>query len=119
MVIIHEIAHLIDHKLKIMKQYLENWPLKKDRLILNSNSRTDRIEELAEIVSVYITNPYLLRLISKERFAFLKSLFKSPAPYSQVFFGKSYERWSMKTKRNFKRRFGIFIDRKGNIVYKE
>ena len=75
---IHEFCHYLSYQLfpKIIKDFSENFPTQ--RLYLNDYSNNEIQDELAEILTLYICNPYLLRMISKEHWKFCKNYFKSP-----------------------------------------
>ncbi|HAT77038.1 MAG TPA: hypothetical protein DCS19_09385 [Flavobacterium sp.] len=79
---IHEFCHLLQYQIydTIISDYKQKFQI--DRLILNDYSNVNIMEELAEIMTLYMTNPYLLKMISKEHFKFIKSYFKSPVECS-------------------------------------
>ena len=114
-VCIHEFGHMLDYKLKMADKFKETFPEKSDHLYINSHSRVNRDEELAELITLYITNPYMLRLISKKHWQFLKKFFKSPTPCSEFTFVKLYKKYSKTCTDNFKRRHGIYM--RGNTIY--
>jgi len=114
-VCVHEYAHLLDHRLRIWRKFEAAFPEKKDRLYINSNSRTNIIEELAEIMTIYIVNPYLLKMISKTHWKFLRQFFKSPVACTPNNFVEIYNTWSSKWKANFRRRFGIHV--RGDVIF--
>lgn len=98
--LVHELSHFIDQKYKLgTEYYLKNWGLK--RLIVTNYSKEDIREELADILTIYLTNPYYLKLIDKERYCWLKSKFKSPTPCGYQTFLKLYNRWPKKLQDKF------------------
>lgn len=91
-VILHEFIHFLTLKYfkDFMERYEEEFPIP---LFLNSyvkNFKHDRREEVAEIGILYITNPYLLKLISAKRFQFFKRYFKTPNSAGKKYFFKIY-----------------------------
>lgn len=77
-VIIHEFCHFLADR--IYKNITEDFAstFSTTRLYLNDNSNVkDFSEELAEIMTLYISNPLLLKMISKPHYDFLKIYFKS------------------------------------------
>lgn len=103
---IHEFSHLLDAKLNILDKYKVKFP---ERLILNDNSQTDRREELAEIMSLYILNPYMLRLIDKPRYNFMRTIFLSPTPCLKTDFIVKWNRWSDRIRELCFRRWGFKV----------
>ncbi|MFW6311089.1 MAG: hypothetical protein ACOC1K_02515 [Nanoarchaeota archaeon] len=76
-IIIHEFTHFLQYKVyeNIIEEYSKEFPTK--RFYLNYYCNNDFIDELSEVMSLYITNPYLLKLISKDHWKFCKRFFKS------------------------------------------
>ena len=89
-VILHEFCHLIDHKYNLIEEYKKNFPKK---IILNINSSSNRFEELAECLCLFMTNPYLLRHINKEVYLYWSSLFHPPTRVSKSAFIKCWQGW--------------------------
>lgn len=106
-VAIHEFAHFIVDKLfpKITKEYKKAFPT--FRLYLNEYSNKDVDEELAETITLYITNPYLLKLISPDHWKFFKDRFKAPTPCSQKQCFRLYDEFPIDCKEELKERFGV------------
>lgn len=110
--ICHEWSHVMDLTYDLLSEYTKkNWGL--ERLIMTSYARKDknRIEELADMVAIYLINPYYLKLIDLERYKWLKTKFKSPVPCGKKTFLRYYNEWP-------KRRQKIFCD-KYNITIKD
>lgn len=98
--LIHETGHNLDRKYFLVPNYHQkNRGLK--RLIGGDFDTSDIREELADILTIYLTNPYYLKLIDKERYCWLKSKFKSPTPCGYQTFLKLYNRWPKKVQDKF------------------
>lgn len=109
---IHEIAHLLDQKFEISKEYRKSFP---KQFILNHNSKKDRIEELAEILMLYILNPYLLKIINLEVFNFLKDYFISPSSCSKDYFCRKWSAWPKEIRDDCVNRWKISV-KSGQIL---
>ena len=94
--IIHEFSHLLDFRLFIRNSYKHNF--KKTLNIINENCNQSKREEIAEILSMYIINPYLLNLILPDVYKFFKNelKIKSPTPCTEKAFIKLYNTWQEK-----------------------
>lgn len=77
-VTIHEFCHLLQYRAfpTIIKAYRKEFPT--ERFYLNGYCNNEIRDELAEIMTLYIVNPYLLKLISEKHFEFCEKRFKSP-----------------------------------------
>jgi hypothetical protein len=74
-ILIHEFCHLIDSHLNIF----ETWANTFQPIYLNPNSKRDRIEELAELLTVYLLDARIFRNnISKPMHKFFKQYLKAP-----------------------------------------
>ncbi len=103
----HEFGHLLDSKYNIYSEY-SNTPQFK----LNWNCESKR-EEWAECLNLYMTNPYLLKILSEnyapEIFEFFKNKYKSTTSCSKRTFKKIYDMWSDKVKYHCQKNFGISV----------
>lgn len=106
-VVMHEFAHFITHKVidEARVQYLLQYPT--DRLYINEYCNNDIEDEIAEILTLYFTNPYLLKLIDQGRWSFFKKFIKSPIPTSTLQCYKSYNSFPIGAKEELKNKFGI------------
>jgi len=106
-VTIHEFCHLLQFKTypSIVKDYGETFPL--ERFNLNNYSNHEINDELAEIMTLYITNPYLLKIISNPHFNFCKKYFKSPVACSLSRCFLIYKGWPTSVKEHLKHQWGI------------
>lgn len=104
---IHEFAHFLTYAIypKIRLQYRNAFP--KERLYLNPYANTNLNEEIAEVLSLYLTNPYLLNLISKPHCKFFKTFFKSPVPCSLAKGFEIYTYFPVHIKRYLLNKWGI------------
>jgi hypothetical protein len=112
-VIYHEFGHLLDSKYGINKEY-SNTPQFK----INSNCTT-KIEEWAECFNLYMTNPYLLKLLSDNSdpsiYAFFREKYKPSVSCSKNLFKKIYGNWNEALRAHCKKRLGISIE-SGKII---
>ena len=114
LICLHEWAHLLDKKFKMWKVYKEEY--KNNQLNITKYAECcDMIEQLAEIIVLYLTNPYLLKLISYKHFKFVKGYFKSPTPCTPDFFAGEYEKFSQGYPNKIWNKYGIQV--KGNKIY--
>ena len=106
-IIIHEFCHLLQYRTypSIIKNYGETFPT--ERLNLNEYSNNEIHDEIAEIMTLYITNPYLLKLLSKLHFDFCKKYFKSPISCSPKRCAFIYKGWPLSVKEYLKDKWGI------------
>jgi hypothetical protein len=87
----------------MLEKYEREFENKEDRLYLTKNGKLDAIEELAEIITVYLTNPYLLKMISEKHFNFISSFFKSPTECDEKVFLSKYEKFSKRYKKKIQK----------------
>jgi len=106
-VTIHEFCHLLTTEVfpKMEKNYIEQFQV--DRLYLNSYSDTDTDEEMIEAMTLYITNPLLLKLISEHHWTFFRKYFKSPLPTTTDKFYKIYKEYPLEIKEHLKEKWHI------------
>ncbi len=102
--IVHEFCHFLDNKLKISQRYEKTFDT---NLHLNIYSKENLLEELAEVMYLYITNPYLLKHISKERYEFLATFFVSPTECSARKFVSIWKKWPRQVKKKCRLKWGI------------
>jgi len=104
----HEFGHFLDLKYNLLAEYTKkNFALK--RLILTSHGKKLEIEELADMLQLYLTNPYYLKLIDIERYNWVKGYFKSPRPCGIKTFMKYYNNWPKKVQQKFCDNYGFII----------
>lgn len=109
-IILHEAAHFFSYKVfpKMIQDYKEKFPTK--RFYLNSYSNNELEDELAECFVLYICNPGLLKLISKEHFNFFKKHFKSPVASSNKQMFRIYEDFPIEIKQELESKWKIVYD---------
>lgn len=114
----HEFAHyLCFHIYKtLIDDYKKQFPI--DRLCLCQYSNSDVVEEIAEIIRLYLINPLLLKLIDEPVFKFLKNYFKSPSPMSQKYLIKIIDEFPIIVKEELKNKWKIVHDLNLNKVIK-
>ncbi len=112
--VMHEFSHLLDDRLSMLPQYT----LKKQELrgLVLSKYSNEPCEELAEIGTLFLINPYLIKLLDNERYKWLKSYYKSPTPCGKKTFFNYYNSWSSKIKKRFRDKFNIKITKKEEII---
>jgi hypothetical protein len=106
-VVLHEFCHFLQHIIytTIIKDYKEAFPI--ERFYLNEYSGNEIHDELAEIMTLYITNPYLLKLISKNHWKFCNKYFKSPVSCSTQRCAHIYKGFPIHIKKDMKERWKI------------
>lgn len=109
-VIIHEFCHILQYQIykDIIPEYGKCFPI--ERLYLNEYSNENLFDELAEIMTLYITNPYLLKMISKKHWSFCKKFFKSPITCSESRCSIIYNKFPIHIKHHMKDKWGITYD---------
>lgn len=100
-VLLHEFSHFIGNKFDLDDKF-------ESTLILNDNCLKNKKEHLAEVLRLYLTNPYFLYLLSEPDFNFFKDLFSSPTPCSKEKFLAIYSEWTGKAKRQCKKKWHIY-----------
>lgn len=104
----HEFAHFLDLKYDLMQEYTsKNFTL--ESLIMTRYAKNEVIEQLADMITIYFTNPYYLKLIDIERYKWIKTKFKSPRPCGIKTFIKYYNNWPEKKKQ-------LLLDSHGDII---
>jgi len=98
--ICHEFSHYLDLRYDLMTEYYQK-KITLKKLIMTKYAKTNIVEELADIVSIYLINPYYLKLIDLERYKWLKTKFKSPVPCGPNTFLKYYTHWPEQKKQLF------------------
>ena len=108
--VLHEFSHLLHCQIfkTMSNDYLKEFPNK--RLFLNWYSNNEIDDELANIMVLYITNPYLLKLISNQHFKYMKRYFKSPVSATKYRCGELYKRFPIHIKNDLKNRWGIIYN---------
>ena len=104
-IIIHEAMHMIDNKFDLVKDYKKNNDINK--CILNINSKENAFENLAESLTLYVTNPYFLRHINKEVYQYWSSLFHSPTRVSKTSFIRAWKDWDKRLREECIKKYGI------------
>lgn len=113
-VLLHEFGHFLDHKYDILKKYITEFG--NNRCKINDNCSTNSMEEIAELLNVFIVNPMLLKLIDKRRWLFFKRIFKSPTATSKIKFIEFWKSWSKDIRDNCARTLKIHVTR-GRIYW--
>jgi hypothetical protein len=114
---IHEFCHLLQMAVykTIVDDYIKAFPT--NRFYLNTYCDNEIYDELAEIMTLYIINPYLLKLISNEHYKFCMKYFKSPIPCSSAKCYFIYDGFPIIVKEHLKNHWKIVYDLdKNNFV---
>lgn len=108
-VLIHEFSHFLSltYFKNFINDYTNQFPHVDDRAILNEYGNTDIREEVAELISSYIVNPYFIKMLSIKHYKFLKSYFKSPVPCSEKKFISIYKTFDYSIKKLIKNKYRI------------
>jgi hypothetical protein len=111
---IHEFCHVLQLKVypTIIKDFIESFPI--ERFYLTNYCNNDIVDEMAEIMTLYITNPYLLKLISIKHYKFFKKYFKSPIACSKEKCFKIFKVFPKHVKKDLKERWKIVFNFKNN-----
>lgn len=106
-VTIHEFCHLLQYQVyhTIIPDYGNAFPI--ERFNLNGYSNHAIHDELAEIMTLYITNPFLLKLISRKHFNFCKKYFKPVVSCTEDKCAFIYKGWPVCVKEHLKKVWGI------------
>jgi len=106
-VTIHEFCHYASEEVfsGMINDYRKTFPTKRLRLNDYSNNSID--DEIAETMTLYITNPLFLKLISKEHWDFFKKYFTSPVPTSHKQSYDIYEKFPPIIKERLKNDWNI------------
>jgi len=105
--IIHEFCHYLDRRMKIRQAYEKAFPL--TSLFLNSDSKDCVLEEICEIMVLYVTNPYLLKHIGKERFQFISEYFISPTECTARKFAQIWKTWPVAVRKKCRIKWEIWF----------
>jgi hypothetical protein len=108
--ILHEFAHYLS--MTYFKGFINKYEktFKKPLTIsLYHVCKNDVTEEIAELLMLYISNSYFLKLISKDHFNFFKGYFKSPTSCNKRRFIKIYNKFPDKTKQHIKNKWKIEV----------
>lgn len=109
-VILHEFAHFLS--MIYFKNFVTLYELEFEKKLIISHYKEckhDIEEEIADVLILYISNPYFLRLISEEHYKFIKHFFKSPTPCTKKRFINIYRNFPESTKQKIKEKWNINI----------
>ncbi len=114
-VVLHEFCHyfLDQYKNKLLDDFTEEF--KEEKNFLNYNSSLSVEEYFVESLCIYLTNPFLLKLVEGFLFDFYSERFKSPTPCTKVFFIKTYDSWNDDVKNQLEKIWKIKCA-KGKII---
>jgi hypothetical protein len=118
-IIMHEFSHFLSmtYFVDFQKNYLEAFPENRFIITKYDAANEDYDEEIAEIMSLYIRNPYLLKLISEPHYRFLKSWFLSPVPCTVTRFIYMYNKMSIEYKNKLRMKWGIMVNHAEKTAY--
>lgn len=106
--IIHEFSHYLDKRFHLLKEYQgKKFALKS--LVFTPHGKKDIIEELADLLALYMLNPYFVLLADRERFMWMKSRFKSPSVCGKKTFVKYWYLWTPKQRKRVRDGYGINV----------
>lgn len=109
-IIIHEFAHFLHCQVyrHLLDNYKKEFPHKRLMLWWYSNNVID--DELANAITLYMTNPYLLKLVSSQHYNFFKKQFKSPTSSTKYRCSEIYSNFPIQIKNDLKHRWGIIYN---------
>ena len=106
--LMHEFGHLLNDKFGLIEEYPTiTW--EKKNCFLSYQSKENNDEELANLISLYMTNPYCLKLISEERYKWLKTKFSTPTACTKHKFITLYNEWGFDARKQFQRKWKIKV----------
>jgi hypothetical protein len=113
-VLIHEFVHMLSYTVlpKMLDDYKHTFATK--RFYINEYASKNLSDEVAEIGTLYIVNPYFLKLIAVEHWRWFKSQFKSSQPCSPQYFMLIYNDWPAAIKEKCATKWSVVIDQEKN-----
>jgi hypothetical protein len=113
-VTIHEFAHIMSFNIYkgMVQDYKKEFPI--NRLYLNDYSNHHIDDEIAELIVLEMTNPYLLKLISEPHHIFFNKYFKSPVICTRTRCKLIYDIFPITCKENLKTKLGIVFNETKN-----
>jgi hypothetical protein len=120
-VIMHEFSHFLSmtYFVDFQKNYLEAFPETRLLLTKYEAANEDYDEEIAEVMSLFIRNPYLLKIISKDHYKFLNTWFISPVPCTSKRFIYMFNKLPIDCKNRLRTKWGIIVNHAEQKVYKD
>jgi hypothetical protein len=116
-VVLHEFSHYLS--LFVYKGMVEAYTQCFGKALFRISSyplsEFDKDEEVAEMITLYLSNPYLLKLISNDRYEFIKCWFKSPTVCNKEKCYRIWKKFNRRLKTKLRKKFMISFDRKGNL----
>lgn len=108
--VLHEFGHFLDSRYKIELKYLD-YCEKHATLPITPYAQYDNLlyEEIAEILQLFMSNPYLLKLVDKKRYNWFRKFFKSPTPCTEKEFIKIWNTWNFKTKNECAHSYSVSV----------
>jgi hypothetical protein len=118
-VIMHEFSHFLSmtYFVDFQKSYLEAFPENRFLITTYDAANEDYDEEIAEIMSLYIRNPYLLKVISEAHYKFMSSWFISPVACTVKRFIYMYNQMPVDLKNKLRTKWGIMVNHADKKVY--
>jgi len=119
-VLIHEFCHFLSMRYlkNFIKEYLEEFPEQRLNVSSYDLANKEYEEEVAEIMSLHLRNPYFLKLISKEHYNFMQKRIKSYVPCTAEKFIEIYNDMDKKIKEKVFNKYGIVINHADRTVIK-
>ena len=114
-VVVHEFCHFIDDLYKLERKYRKN-NFSRKRLCVNVWAKNAVVEELTELLAMFILNPYLLKVLDEERYDWFRSLFIPITPCTKNYFMNQYKKWCPDAKQVMKKKFNLVINETKGIV---
>jgi hypothetical protein len=111
-VTIHEFCHYLQTMQypKIIDEFIETFP--SERFYINEYCNNEIRDEIAELMTLYIVNPMLLKLISIRHWKFFNQRFKSPIPCNDQKSFEIYEGFPIHVKKELSIKWGVTFNHK-------
>jgi len=116
--VLHEFGHYLDERHKIEIKYLK-YCEEFGRLAITPYTQEEPLlcEEVAEIIQLYLTNPFILKTVDKKRYNWFRKFFKSPTPCTNKRFIKYWMLWNKQTKDECWNSYGISYDYRTMLIH--
>lgn len=107
-VIIHEFCHYLDRRYKIFNKYF-SYCEEYGQLFLTKYAEDSLEEEIAELLTVYLLNPYILKKHDPERYKWFSKFFKTPTKCDKNVILNYWKGWNKKYKKVMWSDYGLKV----------
>lgn len=111
-VTVHEFCHYLQSMQypKIISEFKKEFPT--ERFYINDYCNNELRDEVAELMTLYLVNPFLLKLISIKHWKFFRRYFKSPVACSTKRCFNIFEGFPIHVKKELENKWGIQYNHK-------